>query len=282
MKINNLEIEDVKTLLDKLASYGTGHAFRGQMDSTWDIKNGIERLFPEEMPLPELDVLKDYEKLMLKKFKSNAHLYESFGLLPEKESTLGWLALMQHHGTPTRLIDLTTMPFMALYFSIDGVNSYSKKFSSIYCISHREINNISSSELAIKTSIRVEDVKGSLSNGDDFYEKHIKSHIHNLVWCLEPARLNLRIRQQGGTFIVHDDMRMRFEQAIISNPIYRDITIDKIIFPHKIVPDIFILLTKMGITNKQIYPGLDGLSKDIKQEMIHYIFRAIRSINPNQ
>ncbi|MGY2895748.1 FRG domain-containing protein [Deinococcus sp. UYEF24] len=276
MEIFDIIIDNVDDLIKKLLSYDSGHVFRGQIMSSWRLKNGIERLFPENLDLPNISRLRQFEDRMMRKFKANAHLYEDIDQLPESNSRLGWLSLMQHYGAPTRLMDFTTMPFMALYFAIDGAPNYSKDFSSIYCVSFRDINELSVIDFSEKANKELSGVKNLLSSDRDvFYSTHVETGTYNLLWCMEPLKMNLRLMQQGGTFIFSDNISLKFEDALKNNSIYKNIPIDRIIFPHTLVSDIFILLTKMGITNKQIYPGLDGLSKDIKQEMVHYISRGL-------
>jgi hypothetical protein len=54
------------------------------------------------------------ESGLLRRFKRQAHHYISNP--PEENDPLEWLALMQHYGAPTRLLDWTYSFFVALYF----------------------------------------------------------------------------------------------------------------------------------------------------------------------
>jgi hypothetical protein len=54
---------------------------------------------------------------MLEQFKSNAHLYLT--TLPRTFKNLEWLSLMQHYGTPTRMLDFTFSPYVAAYFAFE-------------------------------------------------------------------------------------------------------------------------------------------------------------------
>src|SRR5438874_8248315 len=38
---------------------------------------------------------------------------------PSREQDLDWLALMQHYGAPTRLLDFTYSPFVAAFFGLE-------------------------------------------------------------------------------------------------------------------------------------------------------------------
>ena len=85
-----------------------GLIYRGVSNSTYPLipKVGRDR-FRQNYSL-------DAERLLLRTFKQRAIKYAS----PHIHSDLEWLALGQHHGLPTRLLDWTSSPLVALYFAV--------------------------------------------------------------------------------------------------------------------------------------------------------------------
>jgi hypothetical protein len=76
------------------------------MCGDWDLSSSLQRM---QHPL---STLRKIEHVMLRNFRKYAyHEAES------NASEWKWLSLAQHHGLPTRLLDWTYSPFVAMHFA---------------------------------------------------------------------------------------------------------------------------------------------------------------------
>ena len=123
--------------MSELSSEEKSHlVFRGQGDSKWPITSSFERaVFPESKAVstnlrfkrfaisPFDDVIATFEQKLV---AEESTILETFirkikAIAPQDvrpKTQLDWLALMQHHGIPTRLIDFTRSPQTALFFAM--------------------------------------------------------------------------------------------------------------------------------------------------------------------
>lgn len=99
-------------LLDKSRTY----AWRGQNDAAWRLTSSLLRRVEETVGTPVTEAtLAGEEAEILKEARS-------WGLgrdLGASATDLHMLATLQHHGVPTRLIDVTSNPLTALWFAIE-------------------------------------------------------------------------------------------------------------------------------------------------------------------
>jgi FRG domain len=61
---------------------------------------------------------KQQEAIILRIFQRKSHLF--IPNPPSGEDSFEWRSLMQHHGTPTRLLDFTWSPYVAAFFALQS------------------------------------------------------------------------------------------------------------------------------------------------------------------
>lgn len=112
--------------------------FRDHGDDGWHIEPTLGRYYRSHQGNIKLTSFYPREGDSIEKFRKSAHLHLHH--LPAEDDLLGWLAVMQHFGAPTRLIDFTFSPYAALFFALEkstsetafGENTPSKKFDAKY------------------------------------------------------------------------------------------------------------------------------------------------------
>jgi FRG domain len=88
-------------------------AFRGHKSDEYQLEPTIEREATSSgLPWHRL------EFLVRREFRSKAQVYSGAIGLPKLKETFSWLALMRHYGVPTRLLDFTLSPYIALYHAV--------------------------------------------------------------------------------------------------------------------------------------------------------------------
>jgi len=113
IKIPTETITSLPDYLEYVASQSTGERnvlFRGHTESPWKLEPKIARL-----DLRKRFSLQSAEKEMLRDFKRQALPYISHNFKDDWD----WLALAQHHGLPTRLLNWTTNALVALWFAVE-------------------------------------------------------------------------------------------------------------------------------------------------------------------
>ena len=92
-------IPDFKSLIDRLFSYDEGYVFRGQRDAKWPLESTLVRSLKSTENVPEFAPV--VERTINDVLNSRIHHYIHRDETPK--SNLGWHAIAQHHGAPTRL-----------------------------------------------------------------------------------------------------------------------------------------------------------------------------------
>ena len=148
--MKHVVIHSVEQLLTELNGLPNHYIYRGHSDADWHLASTLERVLGSAWTAESAMKFEDYS---LAVFESKFHLYDTENVQPN--STLAWLSIMQHYGVPTRLLDFTESPYVALYFALEGYTPYPQKDLAIFAVDYtavmeRSIEYISQRDGAFK------------------------------------------------------------------------------------------------------------------------------------
>lgn len=207
--------------------------FRGQTLSSWNLQPGLGRV--------EGKVIPAIEKSLLIEFKRRATPF-----LPSKfnsESDYEWLALAQHYKLPTRLLDWTENPLIALYFAfcqeVTGKKSVSRAVWHFY------------------------------ADSEDLVTPEIQENPFDLkrTMVYKPNQITQRITNQSGWFTIHKYVVSNGKLSNFDHVRNYKGRLVKFILPEKIRLETLEALDQFGINSYSIYPDLEGLSMYLKWKL---------------
>lgn len=259
--------------------------YRGQSSAKWSLKPSICRQFPETFDAGKADWV---EIQAVEQFQRRAHLAINPTILPKPYDIPGWLALMQHYGAPTRLLDWTHSAYVALYFAVqDGFETDGAVWlfnSEELYLGMRHIYGDEYKWLTTwydpkdKNGLRSE-LRNPIVHRNALIDSPDKNMVFDFFSVQRQDMLNFaseRLIAQQGTFTVSKALFGDHAQAIhdatsaIANQFGRgeSPTYRKVIIPSKLKRNFLRKLNDMNINSSSLFPGLDGLGRSISG-MIH-------------
>jgi hypothetical protein len=168
-----------------------------------------------------------YERSLFDIFCREAH-----GYLPNTPSNdWEWLSLAQHHGLPTRLIDWTHSPLIALFFAVEANFETDAELIALHALTKVASRNVNkSSPFKVTTPAK-------------FY----------------PNLVSPRIRAQEGLFVVSPDPESDLAEVLNS-----DWELKRFRIPASCKQQFRYELFRMGIHASALFPDIDGLASRIK------------------
>jgi len=259
-------VESISEFLDAVVKINSktnsfsGAIYRGQSNDKWLISSGLSR---------QCKLKHDPDKLTtamraFQIFDTERHGYYDF-----KDNT-PWevLTLAQHFGLPTRLLDWTLSPTVALYFALDGVRFHRKlrkELSKSELLDLRKPQPIDSDYIGIAENHAavymipnsspdsdVPWVRGSQLAEIDVFSKVPDAEKHGFC-VFTPNLTNNRIKCQSGVFTIGINPADTFP----SNKCYK-ITLHK-----KAIAEMRAGLVTLNIGAKSVYGDLEGLCRDL-------------------
>lgn len=259
-----IAIDSMEGLLTELNSLPNNYIYRGHADAGWVLASTLERVIGSAWSSESVTKFEDYS---LNIFKSKFHLYDTENIRPS--STLAWLSIMQHYGVPTRLLDFTESPYVALYFALEGYTPRSKKNVAIFAVDYTAVMEKSVEYISRKDGEFKETRQTVHRKGDEVFDSIVSRFAYDIAWITEPKQVNARLDRQAGSFLVSMNRSLRIAD-LLSSETYSEVDVRKYDISGELYESIFALLRKMNITSKSLYGDLGGLARSIRMDMQLY------------
>jgi hypothetical protein len=167
---------------------------------------------------------------------------------------------MQHHGAPTRLLDLTWSPYVAAFFALERGSPR----SAVWAFNAPKING---PDKIVVEGGREVDLRPIGTFMDGSYERDFLKGTTPFAVIGEPKVMNHRLVAQSGTFLIPGVLDRPVDRILAG---YRtdDTLVAKFEFDTPTLrADAMRALYAMNITYATLFPDLDGLARSMAYEL---------------
>lgn len=227
--------------------------FRGQANAAWTLKTSLERVTNGEL-MPKA------EDFVFAQFIRGAFNHLSASFMPVMK--LEWLALMQHHGAPTRLLDWTGSPYVAAYFALVDASEQQGNCSvwaidAQWCLSR-------SVDLVRSTFAAHRNFHDAQIYIDEVFKSIMMTNLVNVIYPFNPTRMHQRLFAQQGRFLCPSNILIPFMESLRQfggNGLKGHVV--QIVLPNSVRQEALIDLDLMNINHATLFPGIDGFARSI-------------------
>ncbi len=199
----------------------------------------------------------EYEKVerhLLRQFKKYGHEF-----LNGNKNEWYWLSVAQHYGLPTRLLDWSYSPEVALHFATVNIDKYDSD-GAVWKVNYKKVHELIPDKLRKiidkeKTSLLTVDLLGkAYKNLNDLDGAHFGDD--GFFVFFEPPSIDARIFNQFAYFSVASSPNLKLDDWLSKRP---DLW-QKIIFPKELKWEIRDKLDQNNVSERILFPGLGGIA----------------------
>jgi len=233
-----------------LGRFRSGFAFRGMSAAADELVTTLVRLGGK---------YENQERPLLRNFRKYARRDSVPG-----DSIWNWLALAQHHGLPSRLLDWTFSPYVALHFATDQLEFYDQD-AVIWCVDYLRCHELlpqplrqvlEEEDAGVFTTEMLARVAKTMADFDQ-----LSAGREPFVLFFEPPSLDDRIVNQFALFSTLSSPTARLDHWLARHAgLYH-----RLILPAGLKWEIRDKLDQANVTERVLFPGLDGLSRWLKR-----------------
>jgi hypothetical protein len=232
--------------------------FRGQSRADWTLQPSLAReLVDSTMNWFQVAQL---EREMNNRFWREAHRELEPGMSSKKAISLNSWPLMRHFGAPTRVLDWSLSPYVALYFAAE---QRWEEDGALWWFRASTAENL----MVRKFGAKYKDCERLLfESGDD--RVFVESAPPPMLFTYELHLTIQRMGNQQSMFTVCLDPRADHAHVLEELATYGDGPhFEKLIVPKALKPELLRELQLMNVTGNAMFPGLDGLGRTLTELM---------------
>lgn len=245
MAISEIEIKSIGDLTQevrRLAATNRKWLFRGQADARWELRPSVHRGYTPQQ-----------ERYLTNEFRVRAG--SRHFSCPSNNDYPAWLALMQHYGLPTRLLDWSYSPLVAAFFAVHpdyaGTNHKHDYDASIWALDASSLNESQGFEPLIfpLDAVSYEPlITPAFKNRQEL----------NTVGVAMALEHDPRIQLQQGAFTIHSN---RLPINVLDGAEH---WLRKLIIRNHNIASAFEELTLLGLRKYTLFPDLAALTSELK------------------
>jgi hypothetical protein len=275
-KVSEAPLEDFATVHPRIGSVSDlFESFQSFNEARWAFRrHGTDSVLAAsiERVATRPGIAEDY---VMREFRRRAHQYVA--AVPRDDDDLEWLALMQHHGVPTRLLDWTRSAHIAAFFAAQSSNSGNsfittgpEKPVEPFVIWAVDVDSVNAEAVAM---LGLPDDNNDLSSRGNFRKIYWNKPSGDLylVAAVQPHRMNERLAIQQGLFLCANHALFSFRRCLAALLLHaskgqRPSTqwLHKLVVAPETRLEVLTALNKLNINSGTLFPGLDGFSQSLR------------------
>jgi hypothetical protein len=252
------------------ADYFAGQrwVFRGHERAEWTLQTSLERAFGTEGV--------DIEQRLLWQFVRAAPRLLPSHLIPDDNDAAAWLGLIQHYGGPTRFLDVTRSPHIALFFAFEPSGDEDR---AIWAIEHAwcmaACARIMSDAEGVTLNSALERTTGAQA-------QLVYSLVHRRplflsfkpftgVFPVDPWKPDARQSAQQAMFLCSANPRLSFVENLAAHAAPDITAVYRFTMPAALRLEVLDRLSIMNVTAATLFPDLGGLARSLRTHTLRRV-----------
>jgi hypothetical protein len=249
---------------------GRGAVFRGMADARWPLVTSLDRHMAGTVDPPGGFTI---EEALFHEFKAQARPHLPLTV----ENDWEWLAVAQHHGLPTRLLDWTYSPLVAAHFATMGGEPDAERV--VWELDWKRLQRLMASDGQDEPAVgpmpeehpwRAGTLQSRFCDEErrdmwGVFDARREGVADAFVLLFDPPAIVDRVHTQAGTFTLASRTGVPFEEILRDEGL--ESVLHRYVIPARAVARIREELDACGIDERRLFPDLDGIAKGLARQV---------------